>query len=67
MTEHEDEGNALEPTGGGPLEADAGAPRPATPPRRRLRAAVMLAAVVVAAAASAVGLALTSGGPTRRS
>ncbi|HEY2868052.1 MAG TPA: trypsin-like peptidase domain-containing protein [Gaiellales bacterium] len=65
MTEHEDEGNALEPTGGGPLEADAGAPRPATPPRRRLRAAVVLAAVVVAAAASAVGLALTSGGPAQ--
>jgi S1-C subfamily serine protease len=66
MTEHEDEGNALEPLGGGAVDPDPTEPPPAAPPRRRLRARVVLAAVVVAAAASAVGLALTSGsGPAR--
>jgi len=66
MSEHENEGNALEPAGGGPLETDAPAPQPAARPRRRLRARLVVATVVVAAAASAVGLALTSGGGAPR-
>src|SRR6185312_5486291 len=62
MTEHENEGNALEPLGGGAVDADPTTPEPQPRPRRRLRARVALVAVVVTAAASAVGLALTSGG-----
>src|SRR5690349_20965862 len=66
MTEHENEGNALEPAGGGPLEPDAPAPQPEARPRRRLTARLVVAAAVVAAAAGAVGLALSSGsGPDR--
>ena len=66
MTEHENEGNALEPAGGGPLEADAPAPPADARPRRRLTARLVVVAAVVAAAAGAVGLALSSGsGPAR--
>jgi len=60
MTEHENERNALEPAGGGPLEADGPAPQPDARPRRRLPARLAVAAAVFAAAAGAVVLALTS-------
>ena len=64
MTEHEAEGNALEPARGA-VEADAAEPQPEPGPRRRLRARVVLAALVVGAAAIAVSLALTTGGSAR--
>src|SRR6185312_2074949 len=66
MTEHENEGNALEPLGGAAVDADPTTPAPAPRPRRRLRGRIVLAAVVVTAAASAAGFALTSGGGPAR-
>jgi|SRR6185437_10361344 len=65
MTEHDCDGNDIEPLGGGPLDAGDPASQPEGRPRRRLRARVVVAAVVAAVAAIAAGLALTSGGPAR--
>ena len=65
MTEHDCDGNDIEPLGGGPLDAGGPASQPEGRPRRRLRARVVVAAVVAAVAAIAAGLALTSGGPAR--